>query len=159
MYIRVPRENMLPADNGLTETVQHQVSQSTDPQHTAPVPHSVPMQPPATVSQQQRGDSSAIYSARVAVVQPGRCSDTTADSVESEPHVEGLTQHFAGCLAVPGASAAAEVKVLMNSGSSSTAMSEELVQAAADDANGETQAFVGHVRVVTSLSQQCDIDT
>ena len=51
------------------------------------------------------------------------------NSVENEPHVEVLTQHLAGRLAVPGASAAAEVKVIMDSGSSITTMSEELVQA------------------------------
>ena len=49
------------------------------------------------------------------------------NSVENEPHVGVLTQHVVRRLAVPGASAAAEVKVLMESGSSITAMSEELV--------------------------------
>ena len=50
-------------------------------------------------------------------------------TVDTEPHLEALTQHLAGCPAVPGASAAAEVKVLMDSGSEITAMSEELVEA------------------------------
>ena len=48
--------------------------------------------------------------------------------METEPHLEALTQHVAGRLAVPGASAAAEVKVLMDSGSEITAMWEELVE-------------------------------
>ena len=48
--------------------------------------------------------------------------------METEPHLEALTQHIAGPLAVPGSSAAAEVKVLMDSGSGITAMSEELVE-------------------------------
>ena len=107
VYIRVPRENMVPVDNRLTETVQHQVSQSARPQYEAPVIHSVPVQPPAAASQQWRGDSSIFHSARVAVVQPGRCGDTIMDSAENEPHVEGLTQYLAGRLEVPGASAAA----------------------------------------------------
>ena len=42
-----------------------------------------------------RGDSGTIYSARVAVVQPGRCGETIVNSVENEPHVEVLTQHLA----------------------------------------------------------------
>ena len=104
-----------------------------------------------------------FYSTRVAVVQPGRCGDTIVDSVENEPLVEGMTQHLAGRLAVPGASAAAEVKALMDSGSSITAMSEELVQALRGQ-SGMTQtalmqAFVWHARVVTSLGQECDIET
>ena len=83
------------------------------------------------------------------------------DSVESEPHVEGLTQHFAGRLAVSDASAAAEAKVPMDSGSSITAMPEELVQALRGQAGmtqtALTQAFVEHARVATSLGQECDI--
>ena len=49
--------------------------------------------------------------------------------MDTEPHLEALTQHVAGRLVVAGASAAAEVKVLMDSGSGITAMSEELVEA------------------------------
>ena len=116
-----------------------------------------------TASQQWRGDSSTLYSASVAVVQPGRCGDTIVDLVENEPHVEGLTQHLAGRFAVPSASAAAEVKVLMDSGSSITAMSEELVQALRGQPGmtqtALTQAFVGHTRVVTLLGQECHIET
>ena len=83
------------------------------------------MHPPATASQQWRGNSSTIYSGRDTVVQPGACGYT----VKNEPHVEGFTQHVAGRLAVPGAFAAAEVKVFMDSNSSITAISEDLVQA------------------------------
>ena len=163
MYISVPREKMAPVDNGLTETVQHQFSQSAGPHNAAPVLHTVPVQPAATASLQWRGDSSTMYSARVAVVQPGRYGEPIVNSVENELHVEVLAQHVAGRLAVPGAAAAAEVKVLMDSGSSITAMSEELVQALRGQVGmtqtALTQAFVGHTRVVTSLGQERDIET
>ena len=66
---------------------------------------------------------------RVSVLQPGGSGDTSVDTVDTEPHLEALTQHVAGRLAIPGASAAAEVKVLMDSGSEISAMSEELVEA------------------------------
>ena len=96
-------------------------------------------------------------------MQPGRCGDTIVGSVENEPYVEGLTQHLAGRLAVPGASAAAEVMVLMDSGLGITAMSEELVEALREQPGmtqtALTQAFVGQARVVTSLGQECDIET
>ena len=91
VYICVPREKMAPVDNGFTEAVHNQVSQSAGLQNAAPVLHSVLVQPPARASQQWGGDSSTIYSARVAVVQAGRCGDTIVDSVENEPHMEGLT--------------------------------------------------------------------
>ena len=85
------------------------------------------------------------------------------DTVETEPHLEALTQHFAGRLAVPGASAAAEAKVLMDSGSGITAISEELAEALRGQPGmthtALTQAFVGHERVVTSMGQECDIET
>ena len=85
------------------------------------------------------------------------------NSVENEPHVEVLTQHLAGRLAVLGAAAAAEVKVLMDSGSSITTMSEELVQALRGQVGmaqtALTQAFVGHSRAVTSLGQERYIET
>ena len=115
-YIRVPREKMAPVNNGLTETVQHQVSDSAGPQNAAPVLHSVPVQPPAPASQQWRRDSSTMSYTRVSVVQPGGCGDTSVDSVENDPHLEALTKHPTGRLPVPGVSAAAEVKVLMDSG-------------------------------------------
>ena len=60
VYIRVPRERMAPVDQGLTETVRHQVSQSAGPQSAAPVLHSVPVQLPAPASQQSCGDTSTI---------------------------------------------------------------------------------------------------
>ena len=51
----------------------------------------------------------------------------------------------------------------MNSGSSITAISEELVQALRGQVGKThtalTQAFVGHARVVTSLGRACDIET
>ena len=143
--------------------MKHQVSQSARPQNAALVIYSIPVQPPATASQQWCGDSSTVYSARVAVVQPGRCGGTIVDSVENEPHVDDLTHHLAGGLAVPGASAAAEVKVHMDPGSSITAMSEDLVQALLGQPGmtqtALTQAFGGHVRVLTSLGKECDIET
>ena len=61
VYIRVPQKRMAPVDCGLTETVQHQVSQSAGPQNAAPVLHSVPVQLPAPVSQQVCGDSVTIF--------------------------------------------------------------------------------------------------
>ena len=83
--------------------------------------------------------------------------------METEPHLETLTQHVAGRLAVPGASAAAEAKVLMDSGSEITAMLEELVETLRRQPGmmqtALTQALVGHARVVTSLGEECDIVT
>ena len=83
--------------------------------------------------------------------------------MDTEPHLEALTQQVAGRLVVPGASVAAEVKVLMDSGSGITAMSEELVEALPRQPGMMqttlTQAFVGHARMVTSLSQESDIVT
>ena len=60
VYIRVLQEKMVPMDIGLTETVQHQISQSAGPQNAAPVLHSAPVQLPAPASQQSHGDSSTI---------------------------------------------------------------------------------------------------
>ena len=128
VYIRVPREKVAPVDTGLTETVQRHVSQSAGPQSAAPVLQSVPLQPPAPASQQWLGDSSTISYARVSVLQPGGSGDTSMDTMETEPHLEALTPHVAWRLAVPGASAAAEVNVLMDSGSGTTVMSEDLVE-------------------------------
>ena len=132
VYIRVPRERMAPVDYGLTETVQHQVSQSAGPQNAAPVLHSVPVQLPAPASQQSCGDTSTNSFACVSLLKPGGSGDTSVDTVETEPHLEALTQHVAGRLAVPGASGAAEAKVVMDSGSGITAISEELVEACRD---------------------------
>ena len=52
--------------------------------------------------------------------------------MDIEPHFEAVRQHVVGRRAVPGASAAAEVKVVMDSGSGITAMSEELVEVCGD---------------------------
>ena len=163
VYIRVPRERMASVDKGLIETVQHQVSQSAGPQNAAPVLHSVPVQLPAPAPQQSCGDPSTISCTRVSVLQPGGNVDTNVDTVEAEPHLEALTQHVAGRLAVPGNSAAAEVKVLVDSGSGNTAVSEELLEALQGQPGmtqtALTQAFVGYARVVTSLGQACDDET
>ena len=74
--------------------------------------------------------------------------------------MEGLTRHPAGRLAVPGASAAAEIVVVIDSGSSLTAMSKELFQALRGQSvvtqTALKQAFVGHARVGTSLGQAWD---
>ena len=100
---------------------------------------------------------------RVSVLQPGGSGDTSVDTVDTEPHIRALTQHDAGHLAVSGASVAAEVKVLLESGSGIIAMSEEVVEALqrqkVKTQTALTQSFVGHARVVTSLGQECDIVT
>ena len=85
VYIRVPRGKMLSVDNRLTETVQHQVSQTAGPQNAAPVLHSVPVQLPAPASQQSCGDSSTLSYARV--LPPGGSDGTSVDTVETEPHL------------------------------------------------------------------------
>ena len=137
--------------------------QSAGPQNAAPVLQSVQVQLPAPASQQCLQNSGTISYARVSVFQPGGSGDTSVDTVDPEPHLEALTQHVAGRVAVPGASAAAGVKVFMDSGSGITAMSEELVEALRRQRGmmqtALTQAFVGHARVVTSLGQECDIVT
>ena len=159
----MPREKVAPVGTGRTETVQHHVSRSSGPQNAAPVLQSVPVQLPAPASQQCLGDSDIILYSRVSVLQPGGSGNTSVDTVETEPHLEVLTQHVTGRLVIPGASATAEVKVLIDSGSRITAMSEELVEALQRQLGmmqtALTQAFVGHARVVTSLDQECDIVT
>ena len=81
---------------------------------------------PAPASQPLLGDSCTISYSRVSVLQPGGFGDTSVDTVDTEPHFEAPMQHVVGRLAVPGASAAAEVKVFMDSGSGITAMSEAI---------------------------------
>ena len=103
VYIRVPREKVAPVD-GRTETMQYHVSQGSGPQNAASVLQSLPVQLPARASQQCLADSGIISYARVSVLQPGGSGDTSVDRVETEPHLEALTQHVAGSLAVPGAS-------------------------------------------------------
>ena len=71
LSIPVPRERIPPVDYGLTETVQHQVSQSAGLLNAAPVFHSVPVQLPAPASQQSCADASTISYARVSASQPG----------------------------------------------------------------------------------------
>ena len=107
------------------------------------------------VSQQWRGDFSTTFFARVVVVQPGRCGDTIVDLVENEPHMEGLTQHLPGCLAVPGPSVAAEVNVVMDSvGRAGRGPAET----AGDDANRVNAGVCWACARVTSLSQECDVE-
>ena len=108
----------------ITDTVQHQVSQSAGPQNASPVFHSVLVQLPAPASQQSCDDSSTISYVRISVLQPGGSGDTRVHTVKTEPRFEALTQHVTGRLVVPGASATAEVKVLMDSGSGITDISE-----------------------------------
>ena len=163
MCLRVAREKVAPVDTGHTKMVQHHVSQSAGPQNAAPVLRAVPVQLPAPASQQWLGDSSTISYSRVSVLQPGGSGDTSVDTVDTEPHLEALTRHVAGRLAVPGASTAAEVNVLMDTGSEITAMSQELLEALRRQLGmmqtALTQAFVGNACVVTSLGQECDIVT
>ena len=100
--------------------------------------------------------SSGSY-ARPSVLQPEGSGDTCADTADTEPNLEALMQHVAGRLAVPGASAAAEVKVnvLIDLRSGITATSNELIEALRRQPGIKqavlTQAFVGHARVVSSL--------
>ena len=96
MYVRVPRETVAPVDTERTETVQHHVSQSAGQQKVAPILQSVPVQLPSPASQQCLGDSGIISYARVSVLKPGGSGDTSVDVVETEPHLEALTQHVAG---------------------------------------------------------------
>ena len=90
-------------------------------------------------------------------MQPARCGETVVNSVENEPDVDVMSQHIAGRLAVPCAAAAVEDKVLMDSGSGITALSEELVEALHGRPRMThptlTLPLVGHAHVVTSLGQ------
>ena len=86
---------------GRTETVQHHVSQSAGPQNAAPFLQSVLVQLPAPASQQCLADSGTISYAGVSVLQPGGSGDTSVDAVETEPHLEALTQHVEGVLRLP----------------------------------------------------------
>ena len=163
VYICVPRAKVAPVDTGRTETVKQSISQRPGPQKFAPVLQSVPLQLPAPPSQQWFGDSSTISILRVLVLQPGGFGDTNVNTVDTEPHLEALTRHVAGRLAVPDASVAAEVNVLMDSGSGITAMSEELVEVLRRQPGmmqtALMHAFVGLARMETSLGQECHIVT
>ena len=83
--------------------------------------------------------------------------------METEPHLKALTQHLAGSLAVPGVSAAADIKLLMNSGSGTTAMSQKLLEALQGQPgmtqSALTQACVGNARALTSLDPECQFET
>ena len=122
VHLHVPRKNVARVDIGRTETVQHDVYQSAGPQITAPVLQLVPVQLPAPASKQLLGDSSTISYACGSVFQPGGSGDTTVDTVDTKPHLEAPMQHDADRLAFPGASTAAEVNVLMDSGSGTAAI-------------------------------------
>ena len=124
VYVRVQRQKVTPVDIGRTETVQHHVSQSAGSQNATPVLQSAPVQLPTPASRQWLGYFNAILYMRVSVLQPGGSADTSVDTVETEPHLEVLTQHVAARLAVPGASAPVDVQVLIDSGSGITAMSK-----------------------------------
>ena len=116
VYIGAPREKVAPVDTGRTEAVQHHLSHSAGPQNahlpfnqfqcSCRHPHrSSVLEIPALISY-----------ARVSIWQHGGSGDTSADAVETGPHLVALTKHTAGLLTVLGASAAAEVRVLMDSG-------------------------------------------
>ena len=104
-----------------------------------------------------------ISYARVSVLQLSGRGDTSVDTVETEPHLESLTQHVAGHLAVPDASVAAEIELLMDFSSGIKAIWEKLVKALQGQSEMTqtpfTQACVRHARVVTSLGQECDVET
>ena len=163
VYIRVPWEKVVPVNPVRTETVQHHVSQSAGPHNAAPVFEEVSVQLAAPASQQWLGDSTTISSARLSILQPGGSGDTSMDTVGTEPLLEALMQDVAECLAVPGASAAAEVNDLIDFGSGIIALSEELVEALRRQPGmmqiALTQAFVGRARLVTSSGKACDIVT
>ena len=117
VYVRVRREKPEPVDNGLTDTMQTRFPKALG--HKMQHQFFTPFQ----CICRQPHYSSDVYIpvpfvfARVSVVQPGGCGDTSVNFVQKDPHLEALTQHFAERLAVPGASAVAEAKVLMDSGS------------------------------------------
>lgn len=148
--------------NGVNVSVQRQVSQSAGPRNAAPVLRSVPVQPPAPGSQQWRGDASNIVSAHISVVQAGGCGGTIVDLLENEPRLDALKQHLATLLAVPPSSAAAEIKVLFDSGSGITAISEESVEALwkkpREVQAALTLAIVGLARVMTSSGKECAVE-
>ena len=121
------------------------------------------MQLPAPAWHQCLGDSSTISYTRVSVLQLGGSGDLSGDTLDNEPHFEALTRYVTGCISVPVAPAAAEVTVLINSGSGVTGMSQELVEALRRQPEiiqtALTNAFVSHARVMTSFGQECDIVT
>ena len=83
--------------------------------------------------------------------------------MDTDPHLEVLTQYVAGRPAVPDAPAGVEVRVLMDSGPGITAMLEELVEDMRRRPGmmqtALTQEFVRNARVITSLGRECEIVT
>ena len=96
VYIRMPRGKVAPVDTGRIETAQQNFSHRAGPQNAAPVLQSVPVHRSAPASQQCLADSGTISYPRVSVLQPGRSGDESVDAVETEQHLEALTQHVAG---------------------------------------------------------------
>ena len=84
------------------------------------------------------------------------------DLLENEPRLDALKQHLATLLAVPPSSAAAEIKVLFDSGSGITAISEESVEALwkkpREVQAALTLAIVGLARVMTSSGKECAVE-
>lgn len=82
----------------------------------------------------------------------------SVDSVHNELHLKCLTEHLGWRLPVPGASAAADVEALMDSGSGITALSEKVVEAVRGQPGMAkttlTKARVRNARVVSSLGQR-----
>ena len=156
VYIRAPREKVVLVDTGFTDALQCHVPQSAGPQqHQSFTPFRCNRRRPRR-------------SSGVRIPAPFRtrmsrscspCGNASVHTVDTEPHLEALTQHITGRLAVPCASAAAEAKLLMDSGSGITAMSGELLEPLRGQLEmtqtALTQEFVGHARVVTSLDQEC----
>ena len=93
----------------------------------------------------------------ISVLQPAGSGDTSVYTVDSEPHLEAVTLHVAGCLGVLGAYAAAEVHVLIKCWFGDYLMLEELVEALRRQPGMMQTALtllsVSHARVVTSLGQ------
>ena len=136
-------------------------AQRDGPQIVARFLQSVPVQLPAPASQHRLGDSSTISYAHASVLQRGRSVDKSVDTVDTEPHLEALTQHVARYLT--GASTVAEANILMDSSSGITAMSKEPVEALRRQPemmpSSLTQAFARHACVMTSLGQECYVVT
>ena len=97
VYIRGPREKVVPVDTRLTEMVQHRTSESTGPQNAAPVLQSVPVRRRAPAWQQWLGKSSTISFWHDSVLQPVGFGDTRVDTVDVEPHLKALTCRRASC--------------------------------------------------------------
>lgn len=84
VYTREKREKVVPADNGLTETMHHRVSQSTAPHNAASVVSLCAGT--ATGRLLWCGDFSNVSCTRISVSHSGGSDDTGGDTVETEPH-------------------------------------------------------------------------